>query len=71
MDAPLLAKHTVIIIQKGLDLYFLEYQFSNKFHPPGHRTYNECTYDVQKKCWTSSERLMYVQFTSCVQEDYC
>ena len=35
--------------------------------PPGHRTYVERTEDVQKMAWTSSERLMFVQFTSCVQ----
>ena len=36
--------------------------------PRKHRTYIECTWDVQKTSRTSSERLMYVQSTSCV---YC
>ena len=34
--------------------------------PRRHRTHTERTQDVQKASRTSSERLMYVQFTSCV-----
>ena len=29
-----------------------------------------CTLNVPKMSWTSSERFMYVQFTSCVQMDW-
>ena len=34
--------------------------------PRRHRTQTEHTEEAQKTSWTSSERLMYVQFTSCV-----
>ena len=39
-------------------------QFSK---PPGYKAQIERTQDVQKASWTSSERLMYVQFTSFLE----
>ena len=40
--------------------------FFKQEQPRRHRTYIERTQDVQKTSWTSSEGLVYVQFTSCV-----
>ena len=38
-------------------------------YPRRHRTWIERIQDAQKRPWTSSERLIYVQFMSCVYGD--
>ena len=52
-------------------LYFLKFLF-DRYHPV-HSQYNTTPVDtgrklkVHKTSWTSSKRVMYVQFTSCVR----